>query len=179
MFGTIIKKKISDEKLANVFINGLFSTIDNGFPVIADLINDDPAFIDSPNIKSNNSYEFSLVVIIGNLSYLESAFDPQRADNIENLVFKKLAKVYDLPLADFKKMMKDYKTLMCRLNQPSKNMVYAMSKGIFDKYLLYNFQDEYFKRMQAPNPLFLKRMDEVIENFIWDWDNFFKKYKLD
>ena len=58
MFGTIIKKKISDEKLANVFINGLFSTIDNGFPVIADLINDDPAFIDSPNIKSNNSYEF-------------------------------------------------------------------------------------------------------------------------
>lgn len=179
MFGTIIKKKISDEKLANVFINGLFSTIDNGFPVIADLINEDPAFISSPNIQSTNSYEFSLVVIVGNLSFLESAFDPDQADRIENLVFTKLAKVYGLPVVDFKKMIKDYKTLMCRLNQPSKNMVYAMSKGVFDKYLLYNFQDEYFKRMQAPNPLFLKRMDEVIENFVWDWDSFFKKYRLD
>ena len=39
-------------------------------------------------------------------------------------------------------------------------MVYAMSKGIFDKYMLYNFQDEYFKRMQAPNPLFLKRLHD-------------------
>jgi hypothetical protein len=57
-------------------------------------------------------------------------------------------------------------------------MVYAMSKGIFDKYMLYNFQDEYFKRMQAPNPLFLKRLDEIVENFVWDWDVFFKKYKL-
>ena len=29
MFGTILRKKVSDDKLANVFINGLFSTIDN------------------------------------------------------------------------------------------------------------------------------------------------------
>ena len=179
MFGTILRKKVSDEKLANVFINGLFSTIDNGFPIIADFINDDQAFVVSPNLKPNNSYEFSLVILVGNLSFLESAFEPVQADRIETLVFAKLAKVYDMPVYDFKKMMKDYKTLMCRLNQPSKNMVYAMSKGIFDKYLLYNFQDEYFKRMQAPNPLFLKRLDEIVENFIWDWDAFFKKYRLD
>ena len=54
-----------------------------------------------------------------------------------------------------------------------------MSKGIFDKYALYDYQDEYFKRMQVPNPLFLKRMDEIVENFIWDWGAFLKKYRLD
>ena len=70
-------------------------------------------------------------------------------------------------------------TITDKKNHPSRNMIYAMSKGVFDKYLLYNFQDEYFKRMQAPNPLFLKRMDEVLENFVWDWDVFFKKYRLD
>ncbi|MFT6500277.1 MAG: hypothetical protein ACJASQ_000384 [Crocinitomicaceae bacterium] len=179
MFGTIIKKKVSDDKLANVFINGLFTTIDNGFPVIAELINDDPAFVKSPNLRPNDNYEFSLIVLVGNLSFLESAFDPQQADRIETLVYEKLAKAYDMPVYDFKKMMKDYKTHLCRLNHPSRNMIYAMSKGVFDKYLLYNFQDEYFKRMQAPNPLFLKRMDEVVENFVWDWDVFFKKYRLD
>lgn len=179
MFGTILRKKVSDEKLANVFINGLFQTIDEGFPVIAEFINDDQAFVKSPNIGSNQSYEFSLVVIVGNLSFLESAFEPEQAERVEKLVFEKLAKVYDMEQGEFKSLVKDYKNLMYRLNHPSKNMVYAMSKGVFDKYVLYNYQDEYFKRMQAPNPLFLKRLDEIVENFIWDWDAFFRKYKLD
>jgi hypothetical protein len=179
MFGTILRKKVSDEKLANVFINGLFSTIDKGFPVIAEFINEDAAFVSSPNIDPRDSYEFSLVIFAGNLSFLESAFEPGQADRVETLVFEKLAKVYDMDVLEFRRLMKDYKTLMCRLNHPSKNMVYAMSKGIFDKYTLYNYQDEYFKRMQTPNPLFLKRMDEIIENFIWDWDAFFKRYRLD
>ena len=59
------------------------------------------------------------------------------------------------------------------------NQLLQWRKIIFDKYMLYNFQDEYFKRMQAPNPLFLKRLDEIVENFVWDWDVFFKKYRLD
>ena len=179
MFGTIIKKKVSDDKLANVFINGLFATIDKGFPIIAELINDDAVFVKSPNLQANDNYEFSLIVLVGNLSFLESAFDAQQADRVETLVYEKLAKSYEMSVFDFKKMMKDYKTLMCRLNHPSRNMIYAMSKGVFDKYELYNYQDEYFKRMQAPNPLFLKRMDEVLEHFVWDWDVFFKKYRLD
>jgi hypothetical protein len=32
--------------------------------------------------------------------------------------------------------------------------------------------------MQAPNPLFLKRMDEVMANFVWNWDAFFKKFRI-
>lgn len=179
MFGTILRKKVSDEKLANVFINGLFTTIDEGFPVIADFINDDLAFVVSPKIHSKDSYEFSLVIFAGNLSFLESAFEPEQADRVETLVYSKLAKVYQMETSQLKQLMKDYRALMCRLNHPSKNMIYAMSKGIFDKYTLYNFQDEYFKRMQSPNPLFLKRLDEIVENFVWDWDAFFRKYKLD
>ncbi|MEJ6777308.1 MAG: hypothetical protein QNK85_08310 [Crocinitomicaceae bacterium] len=179
MFGTLLKKKVSDEKLANVFINGLFSSIDNGFPIVAEFINDDNAFVLSPNIPQNNNYEFSLIIIVGNLSFLESAFDPDQASRVELLVYSKLAKAYEMTISEFKQLVKDYKRLICRLNHPSRNMVYAMSKGIFDKYALYNFQDEYFKRMQSPNPLFLKRMDEIVENFVWDWDAFFKKYRLD
>ena len=179
MFGAILRKKVSDEKLANVFINGLFSSIDNGFPVVAEFINDDPAFVVSPKIPKNHNYEFSLIVIVGNLSFLESAFEPEQADRVESLVYTKLAKAYEMTNLEFKQLVKDYKHLITRLNHPSKNMVYAMSKGIFDKYALYNFQDEYFKRMQSPNPLFLKRMDEIVENFVWDWDAFFKKYRLD
>ena len=48
MFGAILRKKVSDEKLANVFINGLFSSIDNGFPVVAEFINDFNPIISLP-----------------------------------------------------------------------------------------------------------------------------------
>lgn len=179
MFGTILRKKVSDDKLANVFINGIFSTVDKGFPVVAEFINEDQSFVVSPNISPTGSYEFALVVLVGNLSFLESAFEPEQADRVEALVFDKLANVYEMTPSEFKALIKDYRSLISRLNHPSKNMIYGMSKAVFDKYKLYNFQDEYFRRMQAPNPLFLKRMDEVVENFIWDWDAFFKRYKLD
>lgn len=179
MFSTILRKKVSDDKLANVFINGIFTTADKGFPVVAEFINDDQSFVNSPNIGAKDNYEFALIVIVGNLAFLENAFDPEQADRVEALVYEKLAKVYEMSVQDFKHLIKDYRTLISRLNHPSKNMIYGMSKAIFDKYKLYNFQDEYFKRMQSPNPLFLKRLDEIVENFIWDWDAFFKRYKLD
>ncbi len=179
MFGTILRKKVSDEKLANVFINGIFNSVDNGFPVVAEFINEDPSFVSSPNINPKDTYEFSLIVFVGNLTFLESSFDPEQASRVEALIYEKLANIYDMSRAEFKGLVKDYRNLIARLNHPSKNMIYGMSKVIFDKYSLYNYQDEYFRRMQSPNPLFLKRMDEIVENFIWDWDNFFKKYKLD
>ena len=179
MFSTILRKKISDDKLANVFINGIFNSVDNGFPLVADFINEDPVFVSSPNINPKDSYEFRLILLVGNLSLLESSFDAEQAGRVEDLIYEKLAKAFDLPQTEFKQLLKDYKSHMMRLNSPSKNMIYAMSKAIFDKYRLYNFQDEYFKRMQAPNPLFLKRMDDMIENFVWDWEAFFRKYRID
>lgn len=179
MFGTILRKKVSDEKLANVFINGIFNSVDNGFPVVAEFINEDPSFVSSPQVNANDTYEFSLIIFVGNLTFLENAFDPEQAERVESVIYEKLAKIYDMSKAEFKSLVKDYKNLIARLNHPSKNMIYGMSKAVFDKYSLYNYQDEYFRRMQSPNPLFLKRMDEIIENFVWDWDNFFKKYKLD
>ncbi len=179
MFGTLVRKRVSNDKLANVYINGLLSSTTQGFPVIAEFINDDAAFLTSPNLEQNNHHEFSLILLIGNLSYLDDCFEPGDAVELERTILKKLATVYGMSETEFKSLVKDYRHLMNRLNHPSKNMLYAMSKTIFDKYELYNFQDEYFKRMQVPNPLFLKRMDELVENFIWDWEAFFRRYKLD
>lgn len=179
MFGLNLKKKVSSDKLANVFINGLIDATEHGFPVVAEFINEDASFSTEPNINPNDHHEFSLIVLIGNMNLLESTFDGEQAFEVERLIFDKLSKAYGMSVFEFKSLVKDYRHLMNRLNHPSKNVVYAMSKTIFDKYTLYNFQDEYFRRMQVPNPLFLKRMDELMENFVWDWDAFFKKYKVD
>jgi hypothetical protein len=178
MLSSILKRKLSDNQVANIFINAIYDTVDNGFKEVAQLINEDVVFVKSPEISENQNGEFALVVIVGNLSFLESTFDADQAVRVEKIIFEKLSKMYEMSTLDFSKMIRDYQSFISRINHPSKNMVYGMSKALFVKYNLNEFQDEYFKRMQAPNPLFLKRMDEVISNFIWNWDAFFKKYKL-
>lgn len=178
MFNTILKKKLSDNQVANIFINTLFDSVDSGWGEISTMINEDPAFVASPAINSADSGKFGLIVITANISLLESTFEVEQASRIEKLVFQKLAKIYGMGELEFENLVRSYQSFISRVNHPSKNMVYGMSKAVFHKYNLNNFQDEYFKRMQAPNPLFLKRMDEVMGSFIWNWDAFFKKYRL-
>lgn len=178
LLGTLIKRKLSDDQVANIFVNALLNVVDNGFTEIADMINEDTAFVRSPQVDPKMNGEFALIVIVGNLSFLESTFESDQAERVEKIIFQKLAKMYDMTSSDFENLVREYQSFIARINHPSKNIVYGMSKAVFEKYRLNEFQDEYFRRMQAPNPLFLKRMDEMIGNFIWDWDAFFKKYKL-
>ena len=178
MFSTLIKRRLTDNQVANIFINAIFDSVDKGFEEVALLINEDTAFSSSPNININNNREFGLIVIVGNLSYLESNFEAEQTERVEKIIFEKLSKLYAIDVSSFKKLIKEYQSFIARVNHPSKNWVYGMSKAIFYKYKLNEFQDEYYKRVQAPNPLFLKRMNEIMVNFIWNWDAFSKKFKL-
>jgi hypothetical protein len=38
MFNTLIKKKLGDNQVANVFINAIFDSVDNGFKEVASII---------------------------------------------------------------------------------------------------------------------------------------------
>lgn len=175
----VFKKKVSDNQLANVFLNGVLDVVEAGFPEIANLINDDPAFVQSPEIQPENSDEFAVIILVANLSFLENTFEVQQASRIEALIFDKLAVIMQCTPAEVELTVRDYQKFLGRVNHPSKNMIYAISKAVFHKYGLNAFQDEYFRRLQAPNPLFLKRMDQVVDQFLWDWDAFFKKYKIE
>lgn len=179
MLGTLLKKRLSDTQLANVFLNGIFEIVDNGFVEVVDLINEDLAFVTSPSIPVERNGQFTMIVVVANISSLETTFETVQANRIEKIIFEQMGSLMGVSAADAEAKVREYQKFMQRINHPSKNMVYAMSKAVFQKYDLNDFQDEYFKRLQSPNPLFLKRMDQVMINFLWDWDSFFKKYKID
>ena len=80
--------------------------------------------------------------------------------------------------SEYKNILKDYQSFVNQINYPSKNLIYGMSKAIFAKYELAQYQDEYFRDMKVPNPMFLQRFNEITELFLWDWDAFFKKHRL-
>jgi hypothetical protein len=178
MFSTLTKRKLTDNQVANVFINAIFDSVDNGFSEVSSIINEDSAFVNSPAIDASNNGEFGMIVLVGNLSFLESTFEADQAERVENIIFDKVSKMYEMDTNSFRTLVREYQSFIMRVNHPSKNWIYGMSKALFHKYNLNECQDEYFRRMQAPNPLFLKRMDEVMSNFIWNWDAFFKKYRI-
>ena len=179
MLLTIFKKKLSDNQLANVFINGILELVENSFSEVVGMVNDDVAFPENPNIEVSNNGHFSLIVLAANLSNLESTFETDQADRVERIIFDKLAVMMNCSSEQAMEEIRDLQKFMGRINHPSKNLIYAMSKAFFFKYDLNQYQDEYFRRLSTPNPLFLKRLDAIMPEYLWDWDNFFKRYKIE
>jgi len=178
MIGRLIKKKLDANKLANVFVNSLLEITENGFDDVKAMINDDSAFVTYPQLSSNAEDNFLLIVIVGNLRFLDAHFEAVEAKEIHSQIVRKFAAVFSMEEAAFEKIVQEYDSLISRVNHPSKNTLYGMSKAVFHKFKLNEFQEDYFKNMTTPNPLFLKRMDEIMMNFLWDWDEFFKKHKM-
>lgn len=178
LFG-IGKRKISENKVANVLVNTLLQYSENGFPEVADVINNSPEFSSSPNVDRENYTEFLLILIVSNLNFLPTYLGPDISATVNDLVIEKFAAIFEVTPKELDDKLKEYKRFLTRINHPSKNMLYAMSKGMFYKYDLNAFQnEEYFRNLQAPNPIFLKRLDEVMGQFIFNWDEFIGKYKV-
>jgi hypothetical protein len=178
MFPFFGKKKISDETFANYFVSCSLQAADDSFSEVCELINFDPSFESSPNIKPEHFDKFLLVVIAGNLKLLPPDFDFSVHQKIEQLVIKKFAAIFDLKENTFYNLIKNLQADMERLNKPSKNVSLSMAQGLCFKYELYRFHEPYFRDKKVPNPVFLKRMHEVMKQFIFDWDTFLEKYKV-
>jgi hypothetical protein len=119
-----------------------------------------------------------MIVLVGNLNFLSRHFSATEEQLLKRSIIGKFAHVFGTTYDDFKRHVDDYEDFMWRTNHPSKNILYGMSKTFFYKYKLTQYQDKYFKDMKAPNPILLKRMDDVMRNFIWDWDAYLSKIKL-
>jgi hypothetical protein len=67
---------------------------------------------------------------------------------------------------------------MGKINHPSKNTVYAMSKAIFHKYDLFRHQNAYFREQRAPNPIVLGRVNKLMAFCLWDWAELLEEWKV-
>ncbi len=178
LFG-IGKRKVTEDKVANIVVNTILNYVDEGFPVIAAIINESPEFNKSPKINEEDSTEFLLILIVANLNFMSIFIDPTSEQNIRGFVVEKFASVLEITPEKLEEVLKEYKKTLSRINHPSKNMLYAMSKGIFYKYNLVDYQEsEFFRNKQAPNPIFIKRLDEIMGQFIFNWEEFVTKYKI-
>ena len=176
--GTLFKKKVSEEKVAELFTNIVINSVDEGFADVAALINNDQQFVRPANISADNSDAFLMIVITGNILKLPKYFDQGQEDRIEDLVMDKLATIYEVDRPTMDVAVHDMKAFFSKINYPSKKTLYAMSKAVYYKYHLNGFQKPFFKDQNIPDPIFLKHVDAILENFLIDWDKFTGKFKI-
>jgi hypothetical protein len=172
------KKKLTENAIANIFVNSLIDLVDKGFEDVAVIIESDPSFLRQPIIDRSQSDPLLLILIAGNISFIPKYFHDGQDKRIIELSLEKFADIYGMEKNEFAKLVKEYKDCMSRLNHPSKNTLYAMSKAVFAKYNLNPYQEDYFKMLNTPNPIFLKKMNEVLQHFIWNWEAFLEKHKV-
>jgi|TARA_B110000483_G_scaffold221352_1_gene277240 hypothetical protein len=178
MLSFLTKKKVQEKKLAEIFVNSTLKTIDEGFPEVVSLIQEDPEFKTPPTVDLSNSDDFLFIILAGNLEFIPNYFTDYQDFRLINQIMAKLSDILAIEVVELQKLISSYQQYLHKVNHPSKNTHYAMSKAIFYKYELNNFQQEYFMKMKTPNPIFLKRLDEIVSLFIWDWDSIKAKLKV-
>ncbi len=172
------KKKLTEDKLANVFVNAVLELTAEGFPTVADELNESPEFAVSPNLAENDDRPFALMVLAANLIEMQRVVGPGLDKRLYSLSVSKFAQAMGTTGSDLELEVKAVRDRMDRLNYPSKNTVYGMSKVLFSEYDLFCFQDTYFREKRSPNPIILKRLNGLMGYFLWNWSGVLEQYKV-
>lgn len=178
MLTFLTKKKLREDKAANIFVNSLLRLVEDGFPEVAALINDSPEFKQPPNISPEDSDRFLLIIIAGNMKLLPKYFDNFQGLRLRDMALRKFSYALGLKNEILQTSVSKLQVYFKKVNHPSRNTLYAMSKAIFFKYELVNYQEDYFVKMESPNPVFLKRLNETVANFVWDWEELKEQYRI-
>lgn len=172
------RKRITEEKLANAVVNRVLDLTERGYPLVVEELQEAPEFTARPVFGPGDDELFALIVLAGNLldapKHLPSGQDRRFIAH----ALSKYGAAMDIPASELETEVIALQRFMERVNHPSKNTVYAMSKAIFHKYDLFRFQDTYFRSMRAPNPIVLSRLNKLMIFCLWDWAEVLEGWKV-
>ena len=172
------KKKLPEERFANLFVNSVLELIDRGFPEVVAELNESPEFERTPMLDVENDGRFTLIVIAGNLMEIPRQLSAGHDRRVASLALSKFAHALGHSAADLEPEVQRLQQLMARLNYPSKRTVYAMGTALFHEYGLLDLQAAYFRELRVPNPVILKRVNSLMRFFLWDWEEFHENHRI-
>jgi len=179
-FGLLSKKeKVKIKSLVSIYCQTLDEVINQGFVEIKDFINNNNNLENNPNLQQNDIKWFRIIIYLGNLNNLSSHFEEHEVLKLRNLI---VDEIYS-DLSDNDKITAvegflQYEGYFMDLMNEFGSEIDAMAFAIFDKYNINEFQGELFKRKNKPNPIFISEMKNLIQHFIWNWDEYLQKNKL-
>lgn len=179
MIGTIFgKKRISEDKFANVFVNAVLRLTEQGYPTVVAELEEASEFVTRPVFGPGDDELFALILFAGNLMEAPKHMPAGQDQRLAQHAYSKFAPLMDTSAAELETETIALQHFMSRINHPSKNTVYAMSKAIFQKYDLFRHQDTYFRELKAPNPVVLGRINKLMQFCLWDWAELLEDWKV-
>ena len=106
------KKKLTDEQVANIFVNTSFETVESGWPQVAEFLNTSPEFETPPQLSEEDYGKFLMIVVAANLSLIPKHFDNGIDRAIIQRCCAKFGFALGLPPDSFSRKIKEFRSFM-------------------------------------------------------------------
>ncbi len=173
------KKKVKPAIAVSIYVALLQNVISEGFIEIKDFINNNNNLESNPNLDNKDIDWFSNVVFLGNMKKLEVYFEEDEVSILRALILDEIHKDVEgnaqhLAIERFLDYENYFKELLAKYEFP----INAMAHAIFEKYNINDFQGDLFKKKNKPNPIFVNELKSLLKHFIWNWEEYLEKNKL-
>ena len=173
------KKKVKANVAAAIYVSLLNNVIKEGFVEIKDFINNNNNLEENPNLTDIDIDWFRNIIYLGNLENLSSFFEEQDAAVLRGLILDEMYK--ELPENEQHLAIErflDHENYFKELLLKNEHTISAMAYGIFEQYNINEYQGDLFKRKNKPNPIFYNELKNLVKHFMWNWEDYFEKNKL-
>ena len=173
------KKKVQPVIASSIYVAILRNVISEGFIEIKDFINNNSNLEGNPNLNESDIDWFSNVIFLGNIKNLDIYFEEDEVSTLRALILDEIHKDLEvneqhLAIERFLDYENYFQELLVKFEFP----ISAMAHAIFEKYNINDFQGNLFKKKNKPNPVFLNELKNLLNHFIWNWEEYLEKNKL-
>lgn len=179
LFSFVGKKKLKEQHVAKVFVSTINELAEESFPTLSDFLNEVPELESSPAITPDQIEWFLYIIFSSNLYNLKFHFEAEQLNRMRILVIDEFiesleGRDHDLTLEH----INNYEDYIAAIEKRNGDLAKSIATALFNKFGLNNCQVDHFQKMNTPNPIIIKSIEEVTKNFIWNWTDFLDKYKV-
>ncbi len=178
-FSLFGKKRLREQHVANVLVGTINELAEETFPTLADFLNEVPELKESPKIKPNQIEWFLYIVFSANLYNLKFHFESNQLNRMRILIIDEFIeslenREHDLTLEH----INNYEEYIAGIDRNTGDLPKAVATAIFNKFGINNCQVDHFQKMNTPNPIIIKSIEDATKNYIWNWSDLLEKYKM-
>jgi Glu-tRNA(Gln) amidotransferase subunit E-like FAD-binding protein len=178
-FSFLGKKRLKEQHVARVFVGTLNELAEKTFSTLSGFLNEVPELMESPKIKPNQIEWFLYIIFSTNLHNLRNYFESNQLNRMRILVIDEFiesleGREHDLTL----EQINNYEEYIVSLDNIIDDLPKSMATAIFNKYGINDCQLDHFRKINTPNPIIIKSIEEATKNYIWNWQDFLEKYKM-
>ena len=172
------KKKENVNDVMNLYFEHLNEAVQDGFVEIKDFINNNSNLESSPDINDTDIDTFRIFIVLYNIHNLDNYFEERQASIIRRIIVDKTLIYLDRNEELAMEKYLNHEDYFRELVDKHKDALKATAFALFNKYDINKFQGDLFKRKKEPNPVFLHELKSNLKFFIWNWDDYLKKYRI-